>query len=219
LQQHGAASQPQLGAGAAQHGAGAGALQHGAGAGAAQQGAGAGAAQQGAGAGAAQQGAGAGAAQHFGAGASHPQLGATSQQLECNRLCILASTPLILQPNCSLGRQTGAQHGAGAGASQQTGAESQQAFFLQKMPAEASAEENAAQTTTDREMINRRMELTPKLSKSFVNRAVNCLISKPIRGPFSCHLVSMAVDAKSDGKAFPPKTRKATQSVDFAQKF
>jgi hypothetical protein len=134
--------------------------------------------QLGAGAGAAQHvGAGAGASQHVGAGASHPQLGAGSQQ---PLLRNLLNIPLILQPSSSLGLQTGAgsQQGAGAGASQHTGAGSQQAFFLQNKPAEALDDEIAAQTTTVRVMIIRRMELTPKRTKSFVNRAVNSLVSK-----------------------------------------
>jgi len=85
--------------------------------------------------------------------------------------------PFILWPRCNLGRQAGvaSQHaaGAGAGASQQTGAESQQSLFLWNKPAEALDDEIAAQTTTVKVMINRRMELTPKSTKSFVNRAVN----------------------------------------------
>jgi hypothetical protein len=141
--QLGAASQPQLGAGAAQHvGAGAGAAQH----------------------------VGAGAAQQVGAGASQ-QTGAGSQQLFL--LPSLLIMPLILLPSWHLGLQTGAasQH-VGAGASQQTGAGSQQDDFLLNRPADALDDEIAAETTTAKVMINRRMELTPKIHKSFVNRAV-----------------------------------------------
>ena len=133
LQHVGAASQPQAGA-ASQPQLGAGAA-HGAG-----------------------TAHGAGAAQ--GAGASQ-QLGAGSQQLflQLNLLIM----PLILHPRLSFGRQTGAgsQH-VGAGASQQTGAGSQQAFFLQNKPAEALEDEIAAQTTTVKVTINRRILLTPK---------------------------------------------------------
>ena len=152
--------QPQLGAGASQPQLGAGAqhlllwclavlpLQRCPRAGLQQ----AGASQPQLGAGAAH---GAGAAQ--GAG---QQLGAESQQL---LLCNLLLMPLILHPSCSFGRQLGAdsQH-VGAGASQQTGAGLQQSFFLQNKPAEALEDENAAQTTTVKVTINRRILLTPK---------------------------------------------------------
>ena len=133
LQHVGAASQPQAGA-ASQPQLGAGAA-HGAG-----------------------TAHGAGAAQ--GAGASQ-QLGAGSQQLflQLNLLIL----PLILHPRLSFGRQTGAgSQQTGAGASQQTGAGSQQAFFLQNKPAEALEDEIAAQTTTVKVTINRRILLTPK---------------------------------------------------------
>ena len=135
LQHVGAASQPQLGAGAAQ---GAGAA-HGAGA---------------------AQGAGALHPQ-LGAGASQPQLGAASQQLflQLNLLMM----PLSLHPRFSFGRQTGAEsQQVGAGASQHVGAASQQLFFLQNKPAEALEDEIAAKTTTVKVTINRRMELSPK---------------------------------------------------------
>ena len=102
---------------------------------------------------------GAGAAQ--GAGTSHPQLGAASQQLflQLNLLMM----PLSLHPRFSFGRQTGAEsQQVGAGASQHTGAESQQLFFLQNKPAEALEDEIAAKTTTVKVTINRRMELSPK---------------------------------------------------------
>ena len=112
---------------------------------------------------------GAGAAQGagaHGAGAAHgagvsQQLGAGSQQLFLQ--LILLIMPLILHPRLSFGRHTGAgsQH-VGAGASQQTGAGSQQAFFLQNKPAEALEDEIAAQTTTVKVTINRRILLTPK---------------------------------------------------------
>jgi len=111
---------------------------------------------------------GAGAAQ--GAGAAHgagQQLGAESQQLgaESQQLLLwnLLLMPLSLHPRCSFGRQLGAdsQH-VGAGASQQTGAGLQQSFFLQNKPAEALEDENAAQTTTVKVTINRRILLTPK---------------------------------------------------------
>jgi hypothetical protein len=139
------------------------------------------------GAGAAQQGA--------GAGASQPQLGATSQQLFL--LCRLLRMPLILHPRFNLGRHTGAgSQQTGAGASQQTGAGLQQSFFLQNRPAEALEDEMAAQTTTVKVTINRRMELSPK-QKVLINRAVNFLAVMPIRGMIQCHHSLMAVDAKS----------------------
>jgi len=109
-----------------------------------------------------------------GAAASHPQLGAVSQLLFLwNLPCKWPFMPFSLWPSCNLGRQAGVASQLGAGASQQTGAESQPAFFLQSKPAEALDDEIAAKTTTVKVMINRRMELTPKKSKSFVNRAVN----------------------------------------------
>ena len=114
------------------------------------------------GAGAAQPQLGAGASHpQLGAGASHPQLGAASQQLflQLNLLMM----PLSLHPRFSFGRQTGAEsQQVGAGASQHTGAESQQLFFLQNKPAEALEDEIAAKTTTVKVTINRRMELSPK---------------------------------------------------------
>jgi len=73
--------------------------------------------------------------------------------------------PLSFEPNCNLGRQTGAssQH-VGAGASQHTGAGSQQESFLQNKPALA-LDEMAAQATTVKVTINRRISLTPKKQK------------------------------------------------------
>ena len=112
---------------------------------------------------------GAGAAQQLGAGASQPQLGAgASQQLgaasqQLFLLCRLPRMPLILHPRFNLGRHAGAEsQQTGAGASQQTGAGLQQSFFLQNRPAEALEDEIAAQTTTVKVTINRRMELSPK---------------------------------------------------------
>ncbi len=195
--QLGAASQPQLGAGAA-HGAGA----HGAGA--AQ---GAGAAH------------GAGASQpQLGAGASQPQLGATSQQLFLQLSLLMM--PLILHPRFNLGRlnfgrQTGAasQHD-GAGASQQTGAGSQQEFFLQNKPAEAFEDEIAANATTAKVTINRRMELSPK-QKVFVNRAVNTLALISIRDMIQCHHSLMAVDAKSVTDIVHPEIGNANEGSKY----
>ena len=110
-----------------------------------------------------------GAGQHAGAGAaqgagaeqgSEQQLGAGSQHL---LLCKLLLKPLILHPRFSFGRQQGAgSQQVGAGAWQQTGAGLQQSFFLQNIPAEALEDENAAQTTTVKVTINRRILLTPK---------------------------------------------------------
>jgi hypothetical protein len=92
----------------------------------------------------------------------------------------LANKPLSLQPKFSLGRQVGAgSQQVGAGASQHTGAGSQQAFFLQNKPAEAFEAETAAKTTTAKVTMIRRMELTPNVTKSFVNRALSCLVTKP----------------------------------------
>jgi hypothetical protein len=78
---------------------------------------------------------------------------------------MVASIPLSFEPNCNFGRQAGAgsQH-VGAGASQQTGAGSQQASFLWNRPALA-VDETAAQATTDKVTINRRISLTPKKQK------------------------------------------------------
>ena len=164
--QLGAASQPQLGAASQPQLGAASQPQLGA---AAHPQLGAGAAH---GAGAAQQ-LGAGAA--HGAGASHPQLGAASQQLflQLNLLMM----PLILHPRFSFGLQTGAEsQQLGAGASQHAGAESQQAFFLQNKPAEAFEDEIAPQTTTVKVMINRRMDFSPKQS-----------FYKPRRELLGCH--------------------------------
>jgi len=138
---------------------------------------------------------GAGAAQQLGAGASQPQLGAASQQLFL--LCRLLRMPLILHPRFNLGRHAGAEsQQTGAGDSQQTGAGLQQSFFLQNRPAEALEDEIAAQTTTVKVTINRRMELSPK-QKVLINRAVNFLAVMPIRDMIQCHHSLMAVDAKS----------------------
>ena len=146
---------------------------------------------------------GAGAAQQLGAGASQPQLGAgASQQLgaasqQLFLLCRLLRMPLILHPRFNLGRHAGAEsQQTGAGASQQTGAGLQQSFFLQNRPAEALEDEIAAQTTTVKVTINRRMELSPK-QKVLINRAVNFLAVMPIRDMIQCHHSLMAVDAKS----------------------
>jgi hypothetical protein len=80
---------------------------------------------------------------------------------------MVASMPLSFEPKCNFGRQTGAasQHVAsGAGASQHTGAGSQQASFLWNKPALA-LDETAAQATTVKVTMNRRISLTPKKQK------------------------------------------------------